>query len=734
MNSYKNRLEELNIKLNTCFDHHKQLEKEIFSIKFEISNLKSTLESEIETSKNISTDTIPKKEPHKETISTTIKKNETNYISNIITKQETKQESFQTKLFDIEKFIGENLISKIGIIITIIGVIIGAKYSIEHNLITPTARISLGYILGGVLLFTAYKLKQKYNNYSAVLASGSMAILYFISYSAYSIYNLFPNLLSFTLMIGITFYTVFIALKYNKSVIAHIGLVGAYAIPFLLSSQSENVVLLLTYVSIINFGIIAISIKRSWKSLYFSAFGFSWLIFISCLIKIVIADSISIFLPFLLVFYLSFYSTFIFYKIINKENFNKIDLFPIFFNTGIFYVLGCFILLDKNYIGLFTLGNSIFNFGVYYYLKTKKILHSNLFNSTLAFSIIFLTLSIPIQFMGSTIYLLWLIEAIVLLYISLKNYNKICLISSYCLGLLSFILYLNIIIINQTYGFTSNITIINIIDVVGFAFFYWSHKKIINSNQNFIFFKDFINNIIPSILIVSIYYLLFNIISKVIDCYFSSVHYSNLKTIWLINYTLFFISVLAYLNLKKIKSFVLRESILVISLAMLLIYITINLSFIGQNTLILNNNTVDLFNRYSSYFFLIALFVNVKSIFNYKIRIVELKILFDSIIHFTLLYLISFELICWTESYKLALSILWGIYALGLIIWGISKQIKHIRIAAFILIGCTLIKLFLYDITHLSTISKTIIFISLGIVLLTISYLYNKFKNKINSN
>jgi uncharacterized membrane protein len=40
----------------------------------------------------------------------------------------------------------------------------------------------------------------------------------------------------------------------------------------------------------------------------------------------------------------------------------------------------------------------------------------------------------------------------------------------------------------------------------------------------------------------------------------------------------------------------------------------------------------------------------------------------------------------------------------------------------------TLLKLFLYDIAHLNTIPKTIIFIALGILLLIVSYLYMKFK------
>jgi len=44
-----------------------------------------------------------------------------------------------------------------------------------------------------------------------------------------------------------------------------------------------------------------------------------------------------------------------------------------------------------------------------------------------------------------------------------------------------------------------------------------------------------------------------------------------------------------------------------------------------------------------------------------------------------------------------------------------------------------LIKLFFYDISHLNTISKTVVLLALGILLLIISFLYNKFKNQISN-
>ncbi len=81
--------------------------------------------------------------------------------------------------FNLEKYVGESLIGKIGIVILIIGVGIGAKYSIDNNLISPLIRIFLGYIIGGLLLFSAWRLRRRHENFSATLVSGGMAILYF---------------------------------------------------------------------------------------------------------------------------------------------------------------------------------------------------------------------------------------------------------------------------------------------------------------------------------------------------------------------------------------------------------------------------------------------------------------------------------------------------------------------------------------------------------------------------
>jgi uncharacterized membrane protein len=213
-----------------------------------------------------------------------------------------REPGFAKKYFDehtenarsnLEKFIGENLISKIGIIVLIIGVGIGVKYSIDNDLISPAARIGVGYLFGFGLAGLAIWLKKKYHNFSAALLSGGMAILYFVTYFAYSAYGLIPQGAAFGLMALFTLLTVAAALFYNRQVIAHIGLVGAYAVPFLLSTGSANYLFLFIYMAVLNAGILAVSVLRYWTSIFYTASLLTWLIYFAWFIDVYSSDAIS---------------------------------------------------------------------------------------------------------------------------------------------------------------------------------------------------------------------------------------------------------------------------------------------------------------------------------------------------------------------------------------------------------------------------------------------------------
>jgi hypothetical protein len=347
MQDHNESVQQLLIRLELLSKKQDQFAEEINDLRFQIKMLKA--------SKSIDTveELLEKKEPIivSERISD-------------IPKEAIKPEVFQPKVevetpnrmpanrpksspgkTDLEKFIGENLLNKIGIIITVIGVSIGVKYSIEHELISPLMRIILGYLSGIALLGFGIKLKKKYENYSAVLVSGAIAIMYFITYSAHSFYGLIPQIPAFILMVVFTVFGVVTAIHYNRQVIAHIGLVGAYAVPFLLSSNSGNAAVLFSYMTIINIGILVISYKKYWKGLYGSSFGFTWLIYFSWYFSEYTTDRyFGLALLFLSIFFVIFYTIFLAYKVVKKEAYTGIDIVLLLLNTFFFYVLGYFIL------------------------------------------------------------------------------------------------------------------------------------------------------------------------------------------------------------------------------------------------------------------------------------------------------------------------------------------------------------------------------------------------------
>jgi uncharacterized membrane protein len=72
--------------------------------------------------------------------------------------------------------------------------------------------------------------------------------------------------------------------------------------------------------------------------------------------------------------------------------------------------------------------------------------------------------------------------------------------------------------------------------------------------------------------------------------------------------------------------------------------------------------------------------------------------------------------------------VLWGSLAFLFLILGIKKQSRILRIMALSLLGITILKLFLYDIRNASETGRIIAFIMLGVLILIISFVYQKLK------
>jgi uncharacterized membrane protein len=690
---------------------------------------------------------------------------------------------------DWERFIGENLINKIGILILIIGVGIGAKYSIEHELISPLTRIILSYLVAVGLLGFGIKLKEKYEPYSAVLVGGAMAILYFITYIAFSFYALIPQVMAFVMMLLFTVFTVVAAMQYNRQIIAHIGLVGAYSVPFLLSTGSGNVAVLFAYMTVVNLGILFIAFKRDWKPLFYVAFGFTWLIFSAFIVDdYKMSAHFYIALTFGTVFFLIFYTMFLAYKFAQKEQFKEGDTIVLLTNSFIFYGLS-YTILNENatgaqLLGLFTLLNAVLHFAVSALIYQRKIADRSVFYLVSGLVLIFITIAIPVQLDGNFVTILWATEAALLFWIGRTKGVKVYENLSIPLMFLAFFGLLSDWIFNGSDVYSGSfIPIFNanflsaMLFLAAFVFIQYTHtvtntaeNSLENSPENTpkgTVFSEMLRYFLPFVLLVVAYFSFKIEISN----YFTQLYHLSMvqikesgaeynsqvwnddlarfKTIWLFNYTFLFLMLLSFFNIKKLKNYhfayfnILLNSIVILCFFILgfLTFGALRESYLSQSQAKYYNITsFNLIIRYISYLFLGGL---VYTIYQYikqdfvQPALFNLRKAFDIGLHAIILCVASSELINAmtfveaSQSDKLGLSILWGIYALLLIVLGIWKRKKHLRIAAIALFAITLIKLFLYDIAQMETIAKTIVFVSLGILLLIISFLYNKYKHLI---
>lgn len=668
----------------------------------------------------------------------------------------------------LEEFIGGNLVSKIGIVILVIGVGIGAKYAIDNELISPLTRIVLGYGLGAVLLGLAFRLRSEYQNFSAVLLSGAMAILYFITFAAYDFYALIPQLVAFGLMLVFTAFTVAAAISYDRVVIAHIGLVGAYAVPVLLSDGSGKVLIFFSYISLINIGILVVAFKKYWRSLYYAAFLISWSIYLSWFaLDYRYEKHFTIAFVFASLFFLTFYAIFLAYKLLKQEKFALRDVLSMLSNSFFFYGTGIALLRHypsgEQLFGLFTVGNAVIHFLVSALIYRQKLGDRNLFYFTSGLVLVFITITIPVQLDGQWVTLLWAGEAAVLFWVGRSKqvvaYEKL----AYPLVFLAFfsllqdweaVYYRSPPVLEAFF----NLQLVStILFTLAFGFMTFISTRYESSTANK--FIALLYYAIPLFFLFGLY----SILNNEIYLYWESQYWNTLvegssistfnpdiprfSVLWRLLYSALFLAGLAFANTRKFRHVGLgRLQFILTALVLLWFY---GEGFRAMVSLQSSYNSppfpelfeVGIMHILIRYMVFAALSTMIVMTYPYLSLFTEKRtaVIFDLVFHLTILVILSSELLNWTSMatadnqpyYRIGLSILWGAYALLVVALGIWKKHKHLRISAIALLGATLVKLFFYDISQLSGGVKTVVFVVLGALFLLISFLYNRYKDLI---
>ncbi len=632
----------------------------------------------------------------------------------------------------------------------------------------------------------AHRLRKNYAAFSSVFVAGAISIFYLTIGIAFHDYKLFSQTVAFIIMVVITIFSAFVSVSYNRKELAILSLIGGFAVPLMVSTGKGNYQILFTYIIILNIGMIIIAFYKKWSIVTLLSFLFTWILYSAWIGKEYPSQTFPSggALFFATSFYLIFSIATVINNMRNKGSFSKLDYFIMVANTFFYFGMGITIIDDwtPHYKGLFTICLALYNLIFSIILYRKFGINKNAIYLLLGLTLTFITLTIPIQFNGNYITLFWACEAVLLFWLSQKSK-----ISTFKLGgIVVQLLMLVSLIMDwmQCYSihpdpnlglFINKIFITGVVAVASLVFTYFLMKKehentkvfILDFNSQFyksaaLFVAIFIGYLVGMFEIsfqsamhianehsALSYSVMYHFVISALLIYFllksnaSQKHYISIG-LSLINIVLY-ITALSGLSPKEmIVNFNLN---LTDKTAFIIHYIL--LACVGYFFYVIIKNKVHedypvmLKGKWTLWAFALCVVIILSNevmihglIFNnHIIDVAEInktypaiKGKFDDYSYEKLSFIEERFSDAKTQIIKIGYPILWGVLSFVFLILGIKKQNKQLRIIALSLLGITIVKLFLFDISNASETGKIIAFILLGILILIISFVYQKIK------
>ena len=643
----------------------------------------------------------------------------------------------QKKQVNYEKFIGENLFGKIGILIFVIGVGFFVKYAIDKNWINETFRTVLGFLTGAVLLVVAERLQKKYRTFSSLLAGGAFAVFYLTVAIAFHYYHIFSQTMAFIILIGVTVFMSVLSVVYNRRELAIISLVGGFLAPFIVSSGEGSYLVLFTYVSILNLGMFGLSIYKKWGELPMISFVFTWLI-MGIFLLFSYTSSSTVISGHLFLFTTLFYFIFLLpvFSILRGENMRTMSrglVFVIITNNFIYLLSGALFLqnmgLSFKASGLLSLFIALVNLGLVLWLWKNRKEYKFLVHTTLGLVLTFVSITVPIQLDGNYITLLWASEMVLLLWLYVKSKIRVYEYAAKVLVGLTFVSYLmdvygvmfehhslDTIFLNSSFAtslFVGLATGAFALLMEYYHSFFSTARRLKYSFWN------------PFMLIVSVIILYYTFMME-FNLYFEGATRSGAMFL----FTAISISSVCYAFRKRFPITKHLTSYILTIGANVLVYI-IN---IWGDQRIWTSPPVVL--PWLTAVFVIANLYYVARMYYTSIGIKSRFTVYLNILA-TLLWLTMVRSFLWqvgvddfSAGLSLSLSIA-GFVQMGL---GMRLHQKLLRMVSLATFGLVLLKLVFDDLWAMPTIGKIIVFIILGLILLILSFLYQKLKDVLFKN
>jgi uncharacterized membrane protein len=170
--------------------------------------------------------------------------------------------------FNWESILGVKLFAWIGGFAFFLGIVFFVKYAFENNWITPAMRIVAGAIVGAALIAVSLLPRiRRYRVPAQSLSATGILIFYADVYAAHSFYNLIPLTATIALMWIVTVGALALANYLAVQSVAWLALIGGFITPLLLSTGYTNPILFVIYIGVLDCAVAAVVRLKRWSYL-----------------------------------------------------------------------------------------------------------------------------------------------------------------------------------------------------------------------------------------------------------------------------------------------------------------------------------------------------------------------------------------------------------------------------------------------------------------------------------
>ena len=324
----------------------------------------------------------------------------------------------------VSYFTDGNIFVRIGILILFFGVAFLLKYAAENSRIPIEFRF-MGAALGGlVMLVFGWRLRLRKQLYGLLLQGGGIGVIYITIFAAFRLADLLPPMLTFTLLVFFSAFTVALAILQDSKALAIYAVLGGFLAPFLASTGSGNYIGLFSYYSLLNAAVFAVAWFRAWRALNLLGFMFTFGVFVLW----VAFDYLPIdLLPaggFLLLFFLMYSLIGVLYALRQPQHLTGLVDGSMVFGTPV--IVSGLLMVMLRHLDYGIAGASA-GMGFYYILLARYAWKHvgeefrMLAEAMLAIGVVFATLAIPYALDGHWSSAAWALEAAGILWVSIRQ-------------------------------------------------------------------------------------------------------------------------------------------------------------------------------------------------------------------------------------------------------------------------------------------------------------------------